>query len=456
MPKRTPIAIALALLLAAPLPALANPEVEKLRVEFEQKLRALQDNYEDRLKQMEGRMAQTEDKAQTAQTSAEQAARAPAAASSFNPEISLILQGQYAHRKDIAERGITGFIAGGHDHGGGGRGFNLGGTELVFSASIDPYFRGFVNLAVADDGVAVEEAWFQTTGLGKGFNLKGGRFLSGIGYINEKHPHAWDFADQNLMYTALFGEHLIQDGVQVKWLAPTETFMEFGLEAARGQNFPGSEAGGNKNGAGALAAFAKIGGDVGASNSWRAGLNYLTAKPKAREAHLDDTNAVEGITEFTGKSNTWIADFVWKWAPLGNTKSQNFTFSGEYFRRNENGNLLCEDNTAAGGACTGLTDAYRSKQSGFYAQGVYQFMPRWRAGYRYDRLDSGSVNFGTLPIEHKDYHPTKHSLMADYSPSEFSRFRLQLARDKSMLGIADNQMTLQYIHSLGPHGAHKF
>jgi hypothetical protein len=46
--------------------------------------------------------------------------------------------------------------------------------------------------------------------------------------------------------------------------------------------------------------------------------------------------------------------------------------------------------------------------------------------------------------------------MADYSFSEFSRFRLQLARDRSMEGIRDNQVTLQYIHSIGAHGAHRF
>ena len=456
MHRFKPLVAALALLLAAPLSALANPEIEKLRAEFEQKLRALQDSYDTRLKQMEGRMAQTDDKAQAAQTTADQAARTPVSQSAFNPEISLIMMGRYAHMKDIDERGITGFVPGADAHGGPARGFSFDEIELVMSASIDPYFRGNLNLIVADGEVAVEEAWFQTTALGRGLTAKGGRFRSGIGYQNEQHPHAWDFANNTLMYQTLFGEAFAHDGVQLKWLAPTETFLEFGLEAGRGQSFPGSETGGNRNGAGALAAFAKIGGDVGASNSWRAGLNNLTAKPKAREAHLQDTNNVEGLTEFTGKSNTWIADFVWKWAPLGNPKYQNLKLQAEYFRRNENGNLACADNTAIGGACTGLTDAYRSKQSGLYAQSIYQFMPRWRVGYRYDRLDSGSVSFGANPLGHTDYNPVKHSLIADYSSSEFSRFRLQLARDKSMQGVTDNQVTLQYVHSLGPHGAHKF
>ena len=54
------------------------------------------------------------------------------------------------------------------------------------------------------------------------------------------------------------------------------------------------------------------------------------------------------------------------------------------------------------------------------------------------------------------YRPQRHSLMADWSLDEFSRLRLQFARDKSMQGVTDNQVTLQYIMSLGAHGAHKF
>jgi hypothetical protein len=46
--------------------------------------------------------------------------------------------------------------------------------------------------------------------------------------------------------------------------------------------------------------------------------------------------------------------------------------------------------------------------------------------------------------------------MLDFSPTEFSRFRLQFAADKSRLGVTDNQVMLQYVHSLGAHGAHKF
>jgi len=440
----------LAAALAASSPAHADADLDALRDELKQ----LKESYAARIQALEARLqkaeAQTTDAA--IRTESETAA---AAGNRLNPDISLILQGRYAHLDDIEHRHISGFMPVGHDHG-TARGFSLDHTELVMSASVDPYFRGYFNLALLDEEVEIEEAWFQTTGLGNGFSLKGGRFLSGLGYQNEQHPHAWDFADNSLMYRALFGEAYGNDGVQLKWVAPTELFLEFGAEAGRGANFPGTDR--NANGAGSTTLFGHLGGDVGVAHSWRAGLSYLQAKASERDGELEDLNDVEAETLFSGKSKTWMADFVWKWAPSGNASERNFKFATEVFRRSERGSLLCEDNLADGGACDDTEDAYRARQSGFYAQGVYQFMPRWRTGYRYDRLDPGSIDFGlnNAGLAVTDHKPTRHSLMLDYSPSEFSRLRLQVSQDESMESVSENQWFVQYIHSLGAHGAHKF
>lgn len=457
------LAIAAAALCALVVPTQAAPQddLSALRTEFEQKFKALQGDYEARLKALESRVQSAETKAQSAEATAQSVERTasaapPAVPSAFNPQLSLILQGAYLDRAG-GERPISGFFpAGGHAH--AERGFTLDHTELVMSANIDPYSRGLVTLAVADEEVEVEEAWFQTLRLGHGLTVKGGRFFSGIGYQNEKHPHAWDFADNNLMYSVLFGESLKQDGLQARWLAPTELFLELGAEVAKGQFFPGSDGGADKNGAAAWAAFAHVGGDVGVSHAWRAGVSYLRASPRQREAFLDDLNDFEALSLFSGTSKAWLADFVWKWSPDGNPRQRNFIFAAEYFDRDEDGELLCEDATADGGACSGLTDRYASAQSGGYAQAVYQFMPRWRIGTRYDRLSAGSVDFGAngALLGSTDYDPSRWSVMTDYSPSEFSRFRLQFARDKSVQGDPDNQVILQYIMSIGPHGAHKF
>jgi hypothetical protein len=165
---------------------------------------------------------------------------------------------------------------------------------------------------------------------------------------------------------------------------------------------------------------------------------------------------------FTGTSRLWVVDGVLKWAPNGNATQTSFKLQGEYFRRSEGGTLTYDTTAASLGTRTG---DYASRQSGLYVQAVYQFMPRWRAGYRYDRLSSGTANIGLVnagaltaadfPILNA-YNPTRNTFMVDWSPSEFSRLRLQFARDRSQFGAADSQVFLQYIVSLGAHGAHKF
>jgi len=61
-----------------------------------------------------------------------------------------------------------------------------------------------------------------------------------------------------------------------------------------------------------------------------------------------------------------------------------------------------------------------------------------------------------LPIELAAYKPSQRSIMVDFSPSEMSNLRLQYNRDTSMQGSPDKQWLLQYVHSFGAHGAHRF
>ncbi len=440
--------------LAVAFPAHADADLDALRAE----VKHMKEDYEARIQSLEARLQQAESQADNAAQKTETAqiaASVPAASNSnaFNPEISLVLQGGYANLKDIPERRISGFLPDG-TFPGTTRGFSLNETELVMAANIDPDFRGSTNLVVNDGTISVEEAWFQTLSLGNGLTLKGGRFRSGIGYQNEQHPHAWDFADNNLMTRALFGEGYSNDGLQLKWVAPTELFTELGAEIGRGANFPGTDR--NQNGIGSYALYGHVGGDIGDSNSWRGGVSYLSTRAVERSGTLPDFNGVAVNTAFSGDSQTWMADFVWKWAPNGNPMVNNFKFAAELFRRSEDGNLSCD---GAGSLCPdGVTDAYRATQYGGYAQGVYQFMPHWRAGYRYDLLDPGSVDFGlnNANLPRPDYRPTRHSLMVDYSPSEFTRLRLQYSKDQSMQNQNENQWFVQYIYSLGTHGAHSF
>jgi hypothetical protein len=453
--KRKILAASIALALAAPLGAQAADSAELAQIR--EQIKQMKESYESRIQSLEKRLQQAEEKAVLSHSSDAQdsARRTAVSAGAFNPEMSLILSGSYANlSQDPADYRIAGFLPNGGEIGPGQRGFGLGESELVVAANIDSYLRGQFTLAVTpEDTVEVEEAFVQSLGLGNGLTVKGGRFLSGVGYLNEQHAHTWDFVDAPLAYQAFFGGQFKDEGVQLKWLAPTDTFVELGAEVGRGRNFPASDRA--KNGAGSAALFAHLGGDVGASHSWRAGLSLMRTSPRDRAYSITDNLDATVDNGFSGNSRTEIADLVWKWAPNGNPVYTNFKLQGEYFRRHEDGDLTYDSGAVSAGT---RTDRYASAQSGWYLQGVYQFMPRWRVGLRRDQLDGGSVDYASnsAALGQAAYNPSKNSLMFDYSASEFSRFRLQFAQDKSRPEVTDNQMFLQYQMSLGAHGAHKY
>ena len=466
--RRNLAATAVALAFAGPVPA-QDVDLAKIREEMKQ----MKEADEQRMQVLEKRLKEAEAKAGKAEQSAAKAEAAAAGSASrggenaFNPAVSLILQGTYANTsQDPNTFQITGFVPSGGEVGPPKRSFGLGETELTISGNIDPYFRGVAIAALTPENeVEVEEAYFQTLALPLGLGLKGGRFLSGIGYQNEIHQHAWDFQDAPLPYKAFLGGALRQDGVQFRWVAPTPVFLELGAELSSGDQFPGSDQ--NKNGAGAGTIFGHVGGDVGSSYAWRAGLSYLRTSPKDR-AYEDVDSLGNAVTNtFTGKARMWIVDAILKWAPNHNPTSTNFKLQGEYFRFKQDGNLTYDDSgQAAPQFGAPFTDTFNTEQSGWYAQGVWQFMPRWRVGYRYDTLRYGTVSNGIVnnglgptaadfPVL-ATHSPTRNTGMLDWSPSEFSRLRLQFASDKSRIGVTDNQVFLQYIYSLGAHGGHKF
>jgi len=377
------VTAALAAVFAMPLSAQAADEREL--AEIRDQLKQLKDQYEARIQALEKRLqnsvaikevgqqepgkqepsqqqlASTAPAANTPQAAASATGGATAAANAFNPAISLILGGTYANlSKDPGVWRIRGFMPPGEEVGPGTRSFNLGESELKLSANVDHLFSGQLTFALgSDNSASVEEAFFQTKTLGDGLNVKGGRFLSSIGYLNGQHAHVWDFVDAPLAYQAFLGGQYKQDGLQLKWLAPTERFLEIGMEVGNGSSFPGTER--NKNGVNSAVLFARMGDDIGSSASWGGGLSYLRTRAENRSFDDADNLGANVINAFNGNSGIWIADGVYKWAP---TNSTSFKLQGEYFRRRESG-TLSQDNDSGD---------YLATQSGWYMQGVYQFL----------------------------------------------------------------------------------
>lgn len=475
-----PLARAICIALAAGVTGNAPAATDQDLLELRQQLLELKAQYERRIEALERRLEQAErSTARPAAASAGAAvpAEAPpavaaapagggrAAESAHNPAISLIVNGTYGNlSRDPRQYRINGFVPSGGEVAPPGRGFGLGESELVLSANIDTRFRGTLMAALApDDSIAVEEGYIETLGLSHGLTLKAGRFKSAVGYQNEIHAHAWDFVDAPLAYKAFLGNQFADDGLQVKWIAPTDLYLDVGLELGRGRSFPAGPAGGrSKNGVGAATMFAHAGGDIGESTAWKLGLAHLGTRPEARSYDDTDSTGTTVSNAFTGRSSLWALGGVLKWAPGGNATVTNFKLQGEYFRRRETGTLVYDTGAASLGTLGGN---YTSRQGGWYLQGVYQFMPEWRVGYRVDRLAAGTVSLGQVDAGLRAatdfpllaaHSPTRHSLMTDWSGSEFSRVRLQLARDRSRANAPDTQFFVQYIMSLGAHGAHSF
>jgi hypothetical protein len=448
--------MALALLSAIPAAAQSEPgladirrqidTLQQRRAEDAQRMREL----EDRLRRAEETARQAVEQAnRSAARAAEAAQAAPAASrpgataaspSSFNPGISVALDGKFGYfRQDPATYTLAGFQRA--DEGPGQRGTFLGEAEVNAFANVDDLFFGNLTLAFARDAgvskVEVEEAFIQTTSLPWGFQATAGQMFSDIGYLNSFHAHADDFADRPLVYRAFLADQFKDPGVRLSWVAPADTYVRVGVEAFRGDSFPASDA--QVRGTGARSAFVRVGGDIGQEISYLTGVSWLRTYANNR--------AVDTSPErFGGSTDIGIAHLVVKWSPDGNPVQRNLKWQTEIFRTHMNG-----DFRALG--------PFDQSSYGFYSQLVYKFMPRWKAGYRYDWLTSGDVDlaiYGGTTLDDQGHDPSRHTAMIEYDHSEFSRLRLQYNYDRSRPDRMDHQLLLQYTATLGAHPAHQY
>ena len=347
------------------------------------------------------------------------------------------------------------------------KGFGLGETELAFSASIDDMFFGKLTTVFesheGESEVNIEEAFVQTLALPNGFTVRAGRFLSDIGYLNNQHLHTDAFTSRPSAYRAFLGGHYFDDGLRVSYIAPTDLYWTMGAEVFSGDSLRAEDESGERefDSTGVYTAFTKIGGDIGIESSWQLGASFLRnenglltpeehEEGEEHEAHEEESHAHSA--GYTGK-NTFIADFVYKWAPNGNYKYQHLTLSAEYFRVSDfMVPELEEEHLEEEQHDEGSANDYHQA---WYVSGVYQFSPNWSAGLRYGKLDSQ-----VLHEEHFDKQRLKETeLSVAWHNSHFSTVRVEFSH-QSNIGFEnaenDNVITLQYVMALGAHNAHQF
>jgi hypothetical protein len=287
-------------------------------------------------------------------------------------------------------------------------------VETTFQAVVDPYARADFFLAFSPEGVEIEEGFLTLTSLPGGFLAKIGKLKQQVGKVNTLHPHALSWVDKPLMTQNLFGgdEGLADSGVSVsKLIMNPWMFLEATGELYQGssgvfQSYQPSDV----SWAGRLRGYRDVTEstniDVGGSIAY--GTN---------DAGPDFTTRLAGI------------DATFRYRPLRRAIYRRLQARTELFwsrRGQEDGN---------------------SSAFGMYASGEYQFARRWFAGARYDwserAYDASLVDKGP-------------SLVLTFWPSEFSQIRSQYRRTRYAEGATANEILIQFLFSIGAHGAHVF
>jgi hypothetical protein len=379
------------------------------------------------------------------------------AGTAFNPAITVIPEGLYYYDNsggDAGEtrRAVQGFGAPGADveAEGAPRGFSIREVEVGFSGAVDPYFDVWAIFGVGDGTIEVEEVYVQTRRFLPGAQVRFGRFLSGVGYLNRQHRHQWDFVDPALPYEVLFGPRLEEVGVQVTWLPDVPVYLQIGAEMLQGSNglianqlaeeYPGllEETPGPR----LFTSFLKASPDLGFSHTLQAGLSV----GRSRSHQEADTG---GLLTDLFDGSTWFAgtDWIWRYDSARPYGEGDLTVQGEYIYRSK---------TLDPARLADVRES-TSRQDGLYAQVVYGVAPRWTVGGRVEAIGlrneveglAGTMDLGSA---------TRYSANVTFNPTEFSRLRVQYndGRVSDAERGRSRQLHVQLQVSLGVHGAHPF
>jgi len=359
----------------------------------------------------------------------------------------------------------------GGDHDPRRRGFTVQNIELSFSGAVDPYFTGeahivyLIDPVVGDTRVELEEAFLTTQALPLGLQLKGGFYFTEFGIINQTHPHAWDWLDQPVINTRLFGpDGLRQAGVRLGWLTPLPWYSEVQVGVQ------------NANGETASSFFANeeffeerpIGGRPFVAQDVRNLGDLLYLARWVNSWNLSDTVTTKaGFSGLYGPNatgpdgDTWIygADLKLTWRPTNNFRGWPFVlWQSEAMNRNYRADRFFDD-----GDSDNIIDLPRQtlRDWGFYTQLLYGFTYGWAAGLRYEYASGSGESVGPYAGREADpFRDDRHrvSPLLAWHPSEFSRIRLQYNYDRAdHLERSDAHSVWLGVEFLyGAHPAHKY
>jgi hypothetical protein len=437
-------------------------------------------------------------------------APAPSAGTPASPSAPTVMAGTGARRGDVASATIGGgaaqarlidiafstlVAAGGSsvgDHAlgdleGGAHdpnrnGFTLQQGELSLTGAVDPYFSGEAHIVATPDGVELEEAFLTTSALPLGLQVEAGYSLTEFGLLNPTHAHAWDWLDQPVVNTRMFGgEGLRSPGARLAWLIPVPFFAELhaGVQNANEGDFTAS-----------FMATEGIGGRPAVERDVR-GFDDLLWLVRANAAWdltgesalLLGASGLYGPNQTGSDGETWIygVDAKVRWRPASSFRGWPFVlWQTEAIGRSYHADGFVAG-TEIGGGDDGHGHGHDEEEEdeepefpndlasdtledyGFYSQLLVGFRYGWAAGFRAEYVTgSGAGIAGGVP-DTRANDPLRDDRLRlapllVWHPTEFSRLRLQYNYDDAdhLAGGDAHTVWLGAEILYGKHAAHKY
>lgn len=367
---------------------------------------------------------------------------------------------------DLAE-----YQGGGHDP--NSRGFNFQQMELVLAGTVDTLFDYEGHIIFTGEEVELEEAFIRTRSLPNNLQLKAGILLTEFGLINTQHLHSWDFIDQPIINSRIFGgDGMRGPGVNLSWLAPLPWYSEFiaGVQNSDGENMISFRGEGHGHGEEEEEEDSRFEeGVAGRPFTDRDTRNADDLVWLARWVNTFEINEATtfqmGVSSLYGENhtggNTWIygADFKLVVDNKPELGRPNWVWQTEIMKREYDANAI---SIPAEGAMTAFSHPSSSIDDwGLYTQLIKAIDKKWSAGVRFEYVTGSGDSFEGEEIVQRnaDFDRSDRiriSPLLIYQYSEFTKFRLQYNFDDSDTGDEGHTIWFGVEVLLGKHPAHKF
>jgi predicted esterase YcpF (UPF0227 family) len=364
--------------------------------------------------------------------------------SEFNPAIGLVGDMVFSYRSKSSD-------ATGSDRPGGFDAW-MRSLEMVASASVDPFAKGYAVINASADSQTgeatwgIEEAALQTTSLPWNLELKAGRFFGEFGRLAYIHDHELPFVNRPLALDEYIGGESRSDGLQINWLVPTKHYISLtaGLGDSFGGDSPNPDHPGNFRAFDGFNFWGRLSTYFDLTPNWQleGGVSGLW-NPKEQDRggvilQPDGSGFAERERRLGG------IDFKLSYVPLQNNQFRSFVWGTE---------MLYSDNrylvNPAGDFDPSSPPPGLSTETvgslGLYSYMTYKWHRQWSAGFLFDWLQNA---------QNHDDQTFAYSPYITWAISHWNQLRLQYTHTdhNALSGLhPDDAIYLQWTWIIGAH-----